>query len=512
MAFLSIQFAVLIILVCIAISYFILNYRQQSSVKTINNIPGPKTFPLIGSAYYFLQYKSDDFLDMAFKLAEDYSSPFKFEIGTKLFIVIYEPDQIKTILQSSVDKSMIYNMFEPILGKGLVTAPLSIWSKHRKIIMRSFNKSTLQKYFDIFVKQSLILTNELEKIGLNGNNVSLLKHISKYTVRAACGTMTDIKIESLSNQINQFIEATTSSKKIVKLRMRNIFLHPNFIFNLTSLGRGQRQNQNFFHSFTNKVVQEQIYASSEQNIKNNENRTLLDILIEAFQKDKSSKEKIHDNLITMILAGYDTTSVTINLAIFMLANFPEIQEKVYKELWEIYRTETPESVLIKYEDLSHMNYLECVIKETMRLFPTIPVVSRCLTEDVKIEEYILPKGTNILMPIIIAHRNEKYWPNPLIFDPDRFLYLKKRKIPYSSYYMPFSMGSRNCIGMNYAMILMKVVLATLIQTFVFKVDQIIPIHKIKLNTDLALSSVLPLKVKIEKRSILKGQHMFLKDD
>ncbi|XP_072763816.1 cytochrome P450 4C1-like isoform X2 [Anoplolepis gracilipes] len=471
--------AALIILACIAISYFILNYRRQSSVKMINKMPGPKAFPLIGSALYFLQYSTDEFFKVLTKLAEDYSSPFKFWMGNKLFIGIYEPDQIKTILQSSVDKSIIYKMFEPVLGKGLITAPVSTWIKHRKVIRPSFNKSILQKYFDIFVEQSLILTDELRKIGLNGNKVILLEHISKYAVRAACGTMTDIKIEFPTNQINQCIEATKSFKKISRLRMRNVFLYPNFIFNLTALGQKQRQNNNFYHSFTDKLVQAQIYAN-EQNTKSKceTHRTLLDILIEVFHGDKFSQEIIHDNLVTIILA-----------------------EKVYQELWEIYGTKTPKSAPIRYEDLPNMNYLDCVIKETMRIFPPVPCIGRHLTEDVKIGEFILPRDTEVLLGIITLHRNEKYWSNPLVFDPDRFLPEKEEIKSYSSYYMPFGVGSRNCIGMNYAMISLKVVLATLIRTFVFKVDKSIPIDKIKLNTDITLYSVEPLEVKIEKRDL-----------
>ncbi|XP_072763504.1 cytochrome P450 4c21-like [Anoplolepis gracilipes] len=508
---------VLILLACSAISYFILNYRRQFSVKTIiNNMPGPKTFPLIGSALYFLQCNPDDLLDLAVKLAKDYSSPLKFWMGNKLFIGIYEPDQIKTVLQSSVNKSIMYKMFEPVFGKGLITAPVSIWSKHRKIIAPSFNKSILRKYFDIFVGQSLILTDELEKIELNGNKVILLKHISKYTVRTACGTMTNVKPESLSNQINRCIEVMKSFKKTLKLRLLNVFLYPNFIFNLTAWGQKQRQNKNSLVSFTNKLIQEQRYTNEEQRYTTNEEQryttneentksnhetrsSLLDILTDVFHEDKFSQEKLHDNLITIIIAGFETTSVTIDFAIFMLANFPEIQEKLYKELWEIYGTKTSKSAPIKYEDLPHMNYLDCVIKETMRIFP-VPAVMRQLTEDVKIGEFTLPKGTDVLLAIILAHRNEKYWPNPLVFDPDRFL-PENRGISYSSYYMPFSMGSRNCIGMNYAMISMKVVLVTLIRTFIFKVDKNIPIDKIKLNADITLSSVEPLEVKIEKRNV-----------
>ncbi|EFN72161.1 Cytochrome P450 4C1, partial [Camponotus floridanus] len=173
-------------------------------------------------------------------------------------------------------------------------------------------------------------------------------------------------------------------------------------------------------------------------------------------------------------------------------------EKVYQELWQIYETKTPKSAPIKYEDLQHMDYLDRVIKETMRLFPAVPLIGRYLTEDVKIGEFILPKGTEVFLAILTLHRNEKYWPNPLIFDPDRFL---PEKGTSNKYYMPFSSGRRNCIGMKYAMISMKVILAILIRTFVFKVEKITQIDAIKLDMDITLHNIEPMEVIIKRREL-----------
>ncbi|XP_024891922.1 cytochrome P450 4g1-like, partial [Temnothorax curvispinosus] len=173
------------------------------------------------------------------------------------------------------------------------------------------------------------------------------------------------------------------------------------------------------------------------------------------------------------------------------------KEKVQEELLEIYGTETIKSAPIKYDDLQHMHYLDRVIKETIRIFPPIPLIARQVTEDLKIGEVTLPKGTNIVIPIFKMHRNKKYWPNPLKFDPDRFL--PERTKSQSYYYIPFSDGPRNCIGMKYAMMSMKVILATLVRTFVFKVNKSVEIDEIKLKFRTILSTEKPLKVKIEKR-------------
>ncbi|XP_072745744.1 cytochrome P450 4C1-like [Anoplolepis gracilipes] len=318
--------------------------------------------------------------------------------------------------------------------------------------------------------------------------------------------MTNIKIEFLLNKTSQYFETMKSYRETIRVRGRNLFLYSNLIFNLTAAGRQQRKCIDFLHSFTNKIIQQQTYALNElKNKSQNEtnHKTLLETLIEAFYEKKLSQEMIHDNMITMLIAGTDTSAITVNFVVLMLANFPTIQEKAYKELWKIYGTKSPQSTPIKYEDLQYMDYLDRVIKETLRIFPTVPLFSRQLTEDLKMGEVILPKKANIVIDILTVHRNEKYWPNPLIFNPDRFL-PEKTGTSYSNYYMPFSMGPRNCIvfaGMKYAMISIKVILATLIRTFVFKIDKNIQIDKIKLNVDITLSTIEPIIVKIDKRDL-----------
>ncbi|KAL6423973.1 hypothetical protein ACFW04_009718 [Cataglyphis niger] len=450
MAFASV---VLISLVWIAISYFVCNFRLIS-IKMINPLPGPKALPLVGSAFYFLQKNPNEILVSLLKLMRNYSSPFQVWIGNKLFIGIYEPDQIKIVLQNRhcLNKSVLYKLIEPTLGKAsILTAPTSIWTKNRKISALNFNTNMLRGFFDIFVEQSLILADKFKKIELKGREIDLFEPLSLCTMTTAYNTILGVNLDSRLDIIRQCCETIISCKKSLSYRFKNIFLYSNIIFNLTDFGRKQQKSLNFIHSFV----------------------------------DKSA----------------ETTAITVNFVIFIFANFPEIQEKAYKELLEIYGMETPRSVPVKYEDLQHMNYLDRVIKETLRLFPVVPVIARRLTEDIKIGKNILPKGADVVLALGKVHRNKKYWPNPLVFDPDRFL-PERLENSQSYYYMPFSNGPRNCIGMKYAMISIKVILATLIRTFVFKVDESIGIDKIKLKLEVLLSPLEPLKVKIEKRNFL----------
>ncbi|XP_050452090.1 cytochrome P450 4c3-like isoform X2 [Cataglyphis hispanica] len=209
---------VLIILICI--SYFYLNYHRQRP-KTINHLlPGPRTWPVIGNAYYFF--------------------------GEILMTILQNNQNI------CLNKSKIYNFLEPVLGKGILTALGLDWYAQRKLISPIFSKTNLLKFFDIFVEQSLSLTNELENVRLNNNEIVFSEYISKCTLDTACVALMDVKVNS--SKISQFLETMTRLKFIITSRVKNIFLYSDFIFNLTSAGKTCLRDVNFIHNFIDEII------------------------------------------------------------------------------------------------------------------------------------------------------------------------------------------------------------------------------------------------------------------
>ncbi|XP_018359040.1 PREDICTED: cytochrome P450 4C1-like, partial [Trachymyrmex cornetzi] len=174
-------------LTCVAISCFVQNCRLFSS-RTVKPLPGPIRLPFIGSTYHFLQ-RSKDFLNICTKFTETYPSPFRIWIGPKLIIVIYEPDQIKTILQNRhcLNKSLLYKLLEPMFGMGLVTAPASTWIENRKMIAPTFSMIMLKEFFNTFVQESLILTNDLEKIAQSGKEIVCLEYLRRCILKISYG-------------------------------------------------------------------------------------------------------------------------------------------------------------------------------------------------------------------------------------------------------------------------------------------------------------------------------------
>ncbi|KAI4474833.1 hypothetical protein M0802_015420, partial [Mischocyttarus mexicanus] len=176
----------------------------------------------------------------------------------------------------------------------------------------------------------------------------------------------------------------------------------------------------------------------------------LETVFESFCKGgEYTEQDIKDEINTLILAGSDTATNTITFAFLMLATYPEIQvrlinntyfyinlvreyydfmlhicwqEKLYQELYNIYGSSDVEDVLIAYQDMKEMKFLERFIKETLRFFPTVPYVWRNVSEDIKVNDnFTLPKNATIHISIYALHHNKKFWENPEEFNPDRFL-------------------------------------------------------------------------------------------
>lgn len=229
-------------------------------------------------------------------------------------------------------------------------------------------------------------------------------------------------------------------------------------------------------------------------------KAFLDLLMELSNEGtKFTDEELREEVDTMMIAGNDTTASVNSFVMLMLANFPDVQEKCYQELCSIYGDNINTDTMITHEDLHRMEYLERMIKETLRLFPVGPVLVRYVSEDIDLGDHVLPGGSSVVIGILKLHRNEKHWPKALKFDPDRFLpdQVAKRH-PYC--FVPFSAGPRNCIGVRYAMMAMKTLIATVLRHYVLKKDRIVRIEDIKLKADVMLKPVEPICIKIERRN------------
>ncbi|KAL1458318.1 hypothetical protein WDU94_008479 [Cyamophila willieti] len=199
-----------------------------------------------------------------------------------------------------------------------------------------------------------------------------------------------------------------------------------------------------------------------------------------------SHDELVSEIIAMLFAGMDTTKSTNTIILIMLALHPKIQQEVYDEIQAVMDNNL--NLAPTYEQLHKLHVLTRVIKETMRLFPAAPQIGREAEQEFQVDGFTIPKGAAMWFAIFGIHRDHRYWENPDRFDPNRFL-PSERKTRIPNTYMPFSTGSRNCIGFRYAMLQMKAMISTIVRRY-----RILPGDKCKRVEDIRVQIHLTIKM------------------
>ncbi|WP_242904384.1 cytochrome P450 [Actinomadura terrae] len=186
-------------------------------------------------------------------------------------------------------------------------------------------------------------------------------------------------------------------------------------------------------------------------------------MIAALVESGESPARIRDSVLMTMLAAHHTTGVAISWVLYTLAQHPDIAGRVAAELDNV----LGDRAVPEYADLKKLKYLDRVLRETMRLYPPGPYGAREATEDLTIGDYEIPAGTTIFYPFWAVHLNPRYWPDPHVFDPDRFTPEASAGRPQLAY-IPFGIGPRSCEGAALAMVEAELVLAVLLKRFEFR--------------------------------------------
>lgn len=243
---------------------------------------------------------------------------------------------------------------------------------------------------------------------------------------------------------------------------------------------------------------------------------MLDTLLAAEAKGDIDAEGIREEVDTFMFEGHDTTATGLVFIFFLMAQHREVQQRVYEEIKAVVDGAAGES--LNTAEFNSMSYTDRVIKECMRMYPPVPFISRDLTEDIRLSSgHRIPKGTAVNLHIYDLHRDPEQFPNPDVFDPDRFLPDEcEKRHPFA--YLPFSAGKkssqkgvwehifiwylfpgpRNCIGQKYAMLEMKSCLTDVLLEY--EIKPVTKIEDIVFFVDIVLRTKCPVKVQFVKRN------------
>lgn len=223
---------------------------------------------------------------------------------------------------------------------------------------------------------------------------------------------------------------------------------------------------------------------------------MLDFLLQNEVEGKMlNDEEVRAEVDTMIFGAHDTSKSASAFVTYCIAKYPEVQQKVYEEA-ELLLGDDPEKE-IKIEDLSLLVYTEAVIKESLRLYPSTPYLSRKLRSEITTGGYTFPKDVEVAFSPFLTGRDPKYFDDPLTFNPDRFLGANSNPVGF----IPFSIGARKCSGSKIAIMLLKISVAKF--SFNYKLSLARPDEEMKLFAELMLAPVNGILLNFEKRQNVK---------
>ncbi|CAG4966752.1 unnamed protein product [Colias eurytheme] len=494
----------LILVVVIIFFTWCINATSRKA-RLMSRLPGPKGWPIVGTAFQFLVSPEEVFI----KLREEYknykslTSYYSFGFG---YINIYDPEDIETILSASRfnDKQIPYTFFRSWLGEGLLISNGSKWHQRRKLLTSAFHFNILKKYTSSFIEYTENLLKKIENETSN-EQTDVRPLLSNATLRIMCQTAMGISMDQVAeSEKRKYFEAIHTVGECIVRRLCRIWYYSSFVYNRTSLGKAEAKALVNLHAFTNKVIRERKAYLEDKNILemtdseeiyggNKGRLAMLDLLLQSEKEGNIDLDGIREEVDTFMFEGHDTTAMALSFFVMRIASEPEIQEKMYEELKTIFQGSDR---LPTMDDLNDMKYLECCIKESLRLYPSVPFIARYLNEDVVLSGYTVPKDVACHIHIYDLHHREDIYPDAEKFIPERFLpenVVKRHRYAY----LPFSAGPRNCIGQKFAFLEMKTVISGLLRKF--KIEPVTKPNEVIFTADVVLRSTHPLYVRFRPR-------------
>ncbi|CAD6193477.1 unnamed protein product [Caenorhabditis auriculariae] len=424
---------------------------------------GPLALPLIGSAWMF-KWNIADLSKQLLALGKEYSEKgngiLALWIGPKAMLCVVRPEYAKEVLESNdlITKADEYSILFPWLGTGLLTSTGEKWQRRRKLLTPAFHFKVLNDFISVHDYQAKTLMEQLSPLADKGEQVDLFPYLKRAALDIICETSMGCTVDAQNNHEHQYVRSVQRLNEITFVWQRMPWMKLKAIWYLSGYGFEYDRNLKIVTEFTSRVINEkweELCSTGGNADKGNSKKAFLDLLLELRQMGEMDFEDVREEVDTFMFEGHDTTSSSMGWTLWGVAHDPEIQRKIHQEVDLIFGNSDRDCT---NEDLKQMKYLEKCIKESLRMFPPVPLFARRVVNDTKIQECVLPKGTTLVVVPMVLHRNPLFWPNPDVFDPENF---SEQNVQGRSSFLdvPFSAGPRNCIGQKFAMMEEKTVLS-----------------------------------------------------
>lgn len=404
-----------------------------------------------------------------------YNGTYSVNLGSKRLIATQDPGFIDYVLKTNhknyFKSAILTEQLGRFLGKGLLTSNGEYWLKQRRLIQPGFHVDKIHALYNI-IKTTI---DQFLFAFPTGEKVDVYPLMNTLAFEIVINTLFNIKVPpGTREELSRFI---TETQDFVIKDIRQP--HKSWWFKLS----GEVRNNLRKAEGARRIIQSIINTRKNSGQKFND---LLDMLLDARYEDTGlsmEESQVIDEILILLIAGHETTANALSWTLYLLANHRDELEKL---------RETTAGLSVE-ESVSN-DYLNAVIKESMRLYPPAWISDRVSLQDDRYQGFTFPKDTIVILFYYGLHRDEKYWDNPTTFMPSRFLQEKEHKDKLKAYY-PFGAGPRLCIGNSFAMAEMTLFLQSMIRNFDLLPTSVTPAIKplVTLRPDSVILNVRKLK-------------------
>ncbi len=388
-----------------------------------------------------------DMLQFSIDSQKTYGSYNYTKFGWIGFYLISDPELIHDILvnqpQNFHKLKLIKYALGPFLGNGLLNSEGDFWKRQRKLAQPAFHSRRIESYADVMVEYTRQMLNTWH----TGDTRRLEREMMKLTLNIVSKTLFDADVSGDADHVGELLTRILEASND---RINSVAQLPDWL----PLPKTRRMYRDIAE--LDVILQRFI---DERRASGDDKGDLLSMLLQARDDDGSAMDdkQLRDELMTIFLAGHETTAMAMTWTWYLLMQHPQVMSRLKAEV-DAALGDRPATMA----DLANLKYTEMVVKEGMRLYPPAASVGREPIEDTQVGDYMIPKGSLVTLAIYAMHRNPAVFPNPDVFDPERFSPENEKTIPRYGY-LPFGGGPRVCIGNSFALMEARLLLVTMIQ-------------------------------------------------
>jgi cytochrome P450 len=438
--------------------------------------PGPS-----GLGFYFSLLRTPkNWLRFLGHLGKEYGDISFFRLFGVPICFINKPEYIEKVLVSGVSdftKSKDYAPLKTLMGNGLLTSEGEFWQRQRKLVQPAFHRERIAAYGNVMVRYA-----ERTIAGWrDAETRDAHKDMMKLTLDIVAKTLFDADVTSDAVEVGEALEV--AMERYSALAWFAVFLPQGVVEPWYWIFRRTLRR---LDTIIYRIIRARRESKSDPG-------DLLSMLLKAQAEDGSqmTDQQLRDEVMTLFLAGHETTANALAWTWYLLSLNPEAEARLHAELKEVLGGRSP-----RFEDLQRLRYTQMVVKESLRLFPPAWGVGRETLREIQLGEFRVPAGTNVFISQWVVQRDPRYFERAVDFLPERWTEEFERQLPKFAYF-PFGGGPRVCVGASFALMEAALLLATIAQKYRLAVD---PTHPVVPLASVTLRPKHGIRVKLQRRT------------